>query len=132
MSGVKTVPKKKPPKCPPIGEVSPHIEVVSPPPPSPPQPIAIAVIVPSESATNTPWLRSEPSTCELNATRPDALTVVGLKNAAGFNVPPFVLGATWPCAARDSTPQIVPDGALVAVILIFCCGGAICVRSALS
>jgi hypothetical protein len=33
---VKTVfSEKKPPKCPPIGEASPHIEVVSPPPPSP-------------------------------------------------------------------------------------------------
>src|SRR5262249_8880771 len=94
MSGVKAVPKKKPPKCPPIGETSPHDEVVSPPPPSPPQPIAIALIVPSESATNTPWLRSEPSTWELNATRPDALIVVGLMKATGFSVPPLVLGAT--------------------------------------
>src|SRR5207248_9739627 len=112
ISGVKTVfSEKKPPKCPPMGETSPHIEVVSPLPPSPPQPTAIALIVPSESATNTPWLRSEPSTCELNATRPEALTVVGLAKATGFNVPPLVLGAGWPCAARDSTPQIVPDGA---------------------
>src|SRR5262245_50195827 len=132
MSGVKPVPKKKPPKCPPNGETSPHDDVVSPPPPGSPQPIAIALIVPSESATNTPWLRSEPSTCELNATRPDALTVVGLMNATGFNVPPLVLGATCPCAARDSTPQIVPDGALGLIGLLFCCGDPICVRSALS
>src|SRR4029077_5701316 len=133
ISGVKTVlPGKKPPKCPPIGEGSPHIEVVSPLPPGRPQPIAIALIVPSESATNTPWLRSEPSTCELNATRPDALTVVGLMNATGFKVPPLVLGATWPCAARHSTPQIVPDGAPGLVTLLFCCGTAICVRSAVS
>src|SRR5262249_1455925 len=117
ISGVKTVPKKKPPKCPPIGDASPHIEVVSPPPPRPPQPMAIALIVPSESATNTPWVRSEPSTCELNATRPDALTVVGLMKATGFNVPPLVLGAPWPCAARDSTPQITPDGLQVLVTL---------------
>src|SRR5205814_4613276 len=110
MSGVKTVPKKKPPKCPPIGETSPHIEVVSPLPPSPPQPIAIALIVASESATNTPWLRSEPATCELNATRPDTLTVIGLMKATGLSVPPLVLGAICPCAARDSTPQMVPDG----------------------
>src|SRR5207302_2072169 len=118
ISGVKTVfSEKKPPKCPPIGETSPHIEVVSPPTPSPPQPIAIAVIVPSESATNTPWLRSEPSTCELNATRPYALTVVGLMKATGSSVPPLVLGATWPCAARDSTPQITPDGVRALVTL---------------
>src|SRR5438876_11590731 len=110
ISGVKTLPKKKPPKCPPKRETSPHIEVESPPPPRPPQPIAIALIVPSESATNTPWLRSEPSSCELNATRPDALTVVGLAKARGFTVPPLLVGATWPCAARDSTPELVPDG----------------------
>ncbi len=48
ISGVKEVPKKKPPKCPPIGEASLHIEVVSPLPLSPPQPIAIALIVSSE------------------------------------------------------------------------------------
>src|SRR4029077_1154865 len=117
MSGVKPVPKKKPPKCPPIGEASPHIEVVSPLPPSPPHPIAIALIVPPESATNTPWLRSEPLTCELNATRPDALTVVGLMKATGLSVPPLVLGATWPCSTRDTTPQIVPDGARVLMSL---------------
>src|SRR4051794_7357958 len=132
MSGVKTVPKKKPPKCPPMGDASPHIEVVSPLPPSPPQPMAIALIVPSESATNTPWLRTEPLTCELNATRPDALTVVGLMKATGRNVPPLVLGAIWPCAAKDSTPQIVPDGARVLVTLIFCCAEASCGRCAVS
>ena len=77
-----------------MGEASPHIEVVSPPPPGKPQPMAIAPIVPSESATNTPWFRFEPSTCELNATRPDALTVVGLMKATGFKVPPLVFGAT--------------------------------------
>ena len=58
--------------------------------------------------------------------------MVGLPKATGFNVPPLVLGATWPCAARDSTPQIVPDGARVLVTLLFCCGDAICVRSAVS
>src|SRR5438045_9251611 len=104
MSGVKTVPKKKPPKCPPIGDASPHIEVVSPLPPSPPQPIAIALIVPSESATNTPWLRAEPLTSELNATRPDALTYVGLMKANGFHVQPLVFGAYLPCRERYASP----------------------------
>src|SRR4051812_44068894 len=94
MSGVKNVPKKKPPKWPPMGDASPQDEVVSPLPPGKPQPIAMAVIVPAESATNTPWLRSEPATSELNATVPDSLTVVGLIKATGSNVPPFVFGAT--------------------------------------
>jgi hypothetical protein len=57
ISGVKEVPKKKPPKCPPIGEASPHVEVVSPLPLSPPQPVAIALIVPSElsGSLTTRW-----------------------------------------------------------------------------
>ena len=62
-------------------------------PPRPPQPIAIAPINrPNQQRTHPGYDLSQHS--ELNATRPDALTVVGLMNATGFNVPPLVLGAT--------------------------------------